>query len=714
MPQKTAEKNNAAPGIKTSIMPISIINNPGLKPYIESFSYAPENITQQPLGDLLGFFRIRDTSDDSAYIVNFLASVVKKEYYINPKRLVENSFDLALHKANVALSELAKNGNINWLGAVDAAIGVTEGNTFHFSVAGEAKILLFRDGILTDISEGLASFEEEPHPLKTFVNVSSGIIRPGDKIIITSNDIFRVFSLAEIKKNAERFPGEKFVQFLHTALVNELEAAEAIVIDVSEAEKLKKKKIKEQKEELYNVFSEKAFKGVIYSRKKTKPALSAAKDKKIIDYVDEKTGHIYIQEEEGLSRRRSVYSLYWFLLKEKLADVFYRLKDKIRQRVFLIGQKFKSLPKINKVQSLIGPGLSLGRRLKNVKNKVWLPSLKTKLSGVGREGVWKEVLRFLPSFSKAKKAFAGLTREQRLYGLLILAAVIVLPFLFIKIKNREPAAPSSSETIQVKSQREILSADKNINLDAGAAIIDSSAQAMDVLLFGDSIFAITKNSIIARSGDENKNEFPLTAGEGNIAAAAVMKDLKLFFLLTDQKKIISWSPVTREFKANEIAIPDTAAISSLGTYLTYLYLVDSRGKQIYRYPRSESGFGEKVNWLKNSSDAGKVSDIAIDENIYLAQGSALTKLFRGKKQDFNIEPSATPINFDKIFTTSETDKLYALDAANSRLIILGKNGEIQSQYYNELLKNAQDFSVNMENNKVYFVTSEGKVATMQL
>jgi hypothetical protein len=342
MPPKNNGKNGSAPEIKVTINPLSIVNDLKLKPYIESFSHSPANIVQQPLGNLLGFLKVRDTSEDSAYIVNFLSSVIKKEYYINPKRFVENSFDSALHKANVALSELAKNGNINWLGMIDSAVCVFEKNNFHFSVTGEAKILLLRNNALTEISEGLADLEEEPHPLKTFVNVSSGSIQPGDKIIITSDDLFRVFSLTEIKKNANRFQGEKFVQFLHTALVNELEAAETIIVDVSEAEKITKKREKEREpeEEVANVFSEKAFREPVY----TKAEGVSEKNRPASDFIDEKTGHIYVQQEDKTgSHQENRFYLFWFLLLEHLSDFRFWLKEKARKLLYLGRQKLKNL-----------------------------------------------------------------------------------------------------------------------------------------------------------------------------------------------------------------------------------------------------------------------------------------------------------------------------------------------------------------------------------
>ena len=248
--------------LEKTISPVLVINNPSLKPYVEVFEYYPENIYQQPLGSLIGFFEIKDYSKDSAYIVNFLTLTLKKEYYNNPKRSVAESLDSALHKVNLALSEIANKGNIEWLGKLDAAIFVLEKNNAHFSVSGKAKIFLYRNTVLTDLSEGLASDFPEPHPLKTFINVSSGRLEKFDQILITSEDIFHILSVTELRKNFQRFKGEKFVQLLKTALSNQLELIATLVVQISDTNltnEIKNFSSRKKISPIGNVFSEKTF-----------------------------------------------------------------------------------------------------------------------------------------------------------------------------------------------------------------------------------------------------------------------------------------------------------------------------------------------------------------------------------------------------------------------------------------------------------------------
>ena len=206
MPSKNSEKDKESKeAIKEKLTPILVINNSKYKPYIELFENYPENVLLKSLGTLAGFFKIDALDDDSSYIVNFLTSILKKEYYSNHKRTVSDSFDAALKKVNLALSELAKQGNVSWLGKLDGAVCVIEKNNFHFTVCGKSKILLLRNQLLNDISKDLADDSAEPNPLKTFSDVSSGQLFPKDKLIITTEDIFQLFSLPQIQKKRPPF-----------------------------------------------------------------------------------------------------------------------------------------------------------------------------------------------------------------------------------------------------------------------------------------------------------------------------------------------------------------------------------------------------------------------------------------------------------------------------------------------------------------------------
>ena len=59
MSSRNSDKNKEVlKELEKTISPVLVVNNSSLKPYVELFNYAPENIYQQPLGSLIGFFEI--------------------------------------------------------------------------------------------------------------------------------------------------------------------------------------------------------------------------------------------------------------------------------------------------------------------------------------------------------------------------------------------------------------------------------------------------------------------------------------------------------------------------------------------------------------------------------------------------------------------------------------------------------------------------------
>lgn len=877
MPPKNTNKNkDVLKELEKTISPVLIINNSSLKPYVELFEYEPENIYQQPLGSLVGFFEVKEFSDDSAYIVNHLTAVLKKEYYINPKRPVTESLDSALHKVNLALSEIARIGNVEWLGKINAAICVLEKNNAHFSVSGNAKIFLHRNTILSEISEDLASDSPEPHPLKTFINVSSGRLEKNDRLLITSGDIFHILSTTEIKKNFERFEGEKFVQFLRTALSNQMEMIASIVIEMAEPapEVAKKAMPRKKSANATNVFSETTFAN-------SSPAQNLAENdefnetEEIVEdanYTDKKTGHIYIQGEaiDPSKSTNSQVGLYQDLIKEKISQGIFLTKNELRKRFSLykkqlakkralrqaererqlqlqaeenkrleeqrvldeiereqrlveekelerirleqeaIEQKrlaklatkivvvkeepvenlpaqepaeieevqieerelsfkeklalikleqqhnavidlrkktptptpledlqedadddfeeeydeeseFNEIENVSKLQALkslasnmvgkISPALKHAKEATLTHTK----KLRTKVASKtqAKKAVHTESeLSIVPHFSKISNLFSRFSGKQKLYTLGALILIFIVPLFIVHFMNK-PKAPTIADLQVVSmSAAELLANEKNIQFNTETRTIFPNSNIVTSLIAGDSTAIITKASIVLLQNNQ-PTEFQLPAGSGTSIRATFMNDLSLIFVLTDSGKVISFSPISKKFTDNKIDLAGVSSTSFVGTYLTYLYVLDQKSSQIYRYPRADGGFGARTEWLKDSTPLSQVSEMTIDDNIYAVQNNQVLKFFKGKKVDFSLEDSNTPVHFDKLFTTPDLQSIYALDIKNSRVIVFSKDGSILSQYWNDAFKDGSSLSVD-EKNKIAFIGTSSGLIEMKL
>ncbi|EKE19043.1 MAG: hypothetical protein ACD_9C00158G0007 [uncultured bacterium] len=861
--------------LEKTISPVLVVNNSSLKPYVELFEYSPENIYQQPLGSLVGFFEIKDYSEESAYIVNFLTSVLKKEYYINPKRPVTESLDSALHKVNMALSELVKHGNVEWLGKINAAICVLEKNNAHFSVSGNAKIFLYRNQALSEISEDLASDSLEPHPLKTFVNVSSGRLEKNDRLLITSEDIFHILPVTEIKKNFQRFEGDKFVQFLRTALSNQMEMLASVVVEMVEAAPAVATKTLPRKKttRMANVFSEKTFANsmseeIIPEDEHSDEIIEEA------NYTDKKTGHIYIQGETNdiIKTANPQINIYKDLVKEKISQGIFLTKNEIRKRISLYkkqsakkkelrqaekekrkqimeeeakrieeqrvleeieiqhrlaeekelervrleqekiiaeqelaermqleqqqrkleekqqqqqqhkaitpeenkelklknyelsfkeklerakleyqrsismdvkkqeeksnledmeddfeefeeedGDEYFEEPKnkttsntISKLQAIKSYASNLNEKiapiLRHAKESTSTSKLLEKINGQETEASTnKQKFTIAPHFSKIKQLFSQFNNKQKVYILVAMILIFIVPIFIVRFLNTPKPSITSDLPATIPSQSEILANEKNIRLKVDTQKVSSTENIVTTLIANDEATLITKSSIAIIQNGETK-EFPLPADSGTPIRAAYMNDLSLVFVLTDTDKVISFSPISKKFIDNKINLAGVTSTNFIGTYLTYLYLLDSKTNQIYRFPRADGGFGEKTSWLKDSTSLSETSDMTIDDNIFVVSNNQVLKLFKGQKQDFTLETSTTPINFDKIYTTPELQSLYALDIKNSRLVQYSKDGKILAQFHNETFKDASSLAVNEKNKTAYVAVPSGLIS----
>ena len=710
--------------LNRSVFAVQVAGDSYFKPYIESFEFSGENVIQDQLGKILGFFEITEYSDYSAYIVNFLTSVLKKEYFANPKRPAIESFESSLNKINIALSELANQENINWIGKLNSAVCVLERNNIHFSTTGNAKVLLFRNDMLSDISEELSPEESEPHPLKTFTNVSGGRLEENDKFIITTNELFQIFSLNEIKKGALRFSGDKFAQFIRTAMVNELDIAATIIIDLTKSEEVRiEEDKKSQKKENLNAFSQLTFKK---KKRKDKTAGEIAKDSEKNEYTDSKTGHIYMQGEDKYSEKGSAWKNELNEAGEKISDFAFWIKKDLAKKITSNAKKISKtswIALVNFYYLIIWWIKSRRNKIKKGPIEKEKPVIiETNLEeegGAGKltiapknyftsaslEGLKSFFRDIIPSFTRIKARFDNLDYHQRIYAVLAVLAIIVVPLIWIKISGRKEIPAIVREKPAISDPKQIYANEKNIIFDKPLITLSATtAEAIPVISDGQIILVESqKIKKIKNSGESN--EFSLPENSGKVKGASLMKDLNMVLIYADSGKIISFNIATEKFQDNKIENLEGIKISRMGTYLTYLYLLDYQNNKIYRYPRAEGGFGNKVDWLKEDIELKNVSGMAIDENIYLADGDKIIKLFRGKKQAFNPEQSATPIKFNKIFTNTDTANIYVLDNPNGRVIKFGKSGEIISQYYSDKLKSALELAVDEKNNKAYFTTS---------
>lgn len=205
--------------IKANIREVVFSSEEG-KSFCDIFVYEPENVDEQALGNLYIIGEIVDFSENSSYLVNLLASIIKKEFYSNTKRSTMESLEASLHKANSALSDLAEQGNVDWIGNLNMTCGTYKNGELHLSQTGKGKTMLVRDGQITDIGKNTTN-EEKSHPFKTFTNIASGELENGDLVLFITPRIFNIFSVEKLRQLASSLDIEELAEIIQDSVEKE-------------------------------------------------------------------------------------------------------------------------------------------------------------------------------------------------------------------------------------------------------------------------------------------------------------------------------------------------------------------------------------------------------------------------------------------------------------------------------------------------------------
>jgi hypothetical protein len=763
--KKPPLKKAAAGELTRSFHEILVADKRAYEPFVKVFQAVGENVSKLDLGTLVGVFEVDEKSEDAAYIVNFLASVAKKEYFNNPRRGPIESFEAALHKVNVALAELVKHGNVSWLGKLHGALAVLEKNNLHFSVTGEGAFLLLRQEQFSEISAGLASSEAENHPLKTFVEVSSGRLMEDDTLLLVTPELKALFPLDYLTKQASRMKKEGFRQFLRTALVNEIDMAAVLVIEFGIKPESHHSKAASKKDDSSDVVIN-AFSGNSYNKKYTEQkvvldapaAIESVEPDTKEEFIDEKTGHIYVQGMdmsetptprfaflETLSdmsssagdlfsrtfRRQSKkiarFSAFLFWegkqkashLKRKttksIANLSHELQEKRAQKKQLREElqsqtplppstenvavleeveipledtpsltvapreeeplhlvvsdsenkpSQEASPALLRLRSLYqnepAPSVIMKKPVQSVKVKKAKSSQKPKLPAVSFDFIKKPLHSTTESLKtlwiQIQPFFKNKTFTYLVIGTIVIGSGLIFFFSF----SEDTAINESTTSIESKSAPLLESATQTNNNQLSAEKTFTLNKELVALSYLDNIaYGATPRSII---NVETNQEFNVPDIKGEIRYVTPMDDLGLLFILTSQNELLSWSPLTKSFTKNTLTLPENARVTGIGTYLTYLYVLDRGNNQLYRYPRTEGGFTTATNWMKESFELTDTAFLAINEAVALAPSREhLLSFVAGKTNgDFEFQDPNAPINIQSLTTDSDYPFIYAL------------------------------------------------------
>jgi len=142
----------------------------------------------------------------------------------------------------------------------------------------------------------------------------------------------------------------------------------------------------------------------------------------------------------------------------------------------------------------------------------------------------------------------------------------------------------------------------------------------------------------------------------------------------------------------------------LASFGSYAYILNPVKRNFYRYLITESAVSDPVGWLVDPLDVSydSITSVAIDGDVWFTTNSGeLKKYSSGSKAAFEVKgllvPFSTPIY---VFTSESLDKLFILEPAKNRVVLLDKTGVFVKEITSSSIATVTSM----------FVDSEGKTA----
>jgi hypothetical protein len=228
-------------------------------------------------------------------------------------------------------------------------------------------------------------------------------------------------------------------------------------------------------------------------------------------------------------------------------------------------------------------------------------------------------------------------------------------------------------------------------------LIRAGVNANKMSFVSDGKFVVTSSSLgIVMSIDIKTKEVKVVAGKGaGLGWLDAVSDGTKYYVMSKSGMF----PVGEESSSMTF---DTAVTSplSFSKFGANLYVLEKNNKEVFKYPLTDSGFGERVRWLKEGQlIASSPVDLDIDVDIWVLEEKGQIERFRrGVKEVFSISGLSPDMEFEKVAVEKEGDRIALLSSKSGSVVFCSKkDGTCSQQIKSEKLKEAKDIEFDGEN-----------------
>ncbi len=701
---------------------------------IETYLFEP-SAAEARLGYLYAAGETEARDGVGKELLDMTISALQREYYRDPSRNSLNSFESALHQANLVLHDASEQGIRDWMGYFHVSVGVLAQESLHVSTAGHGTIFLVRRTSVTELSADL-SYSPITEPLRTFSQVASGTVAPRDVVFFGTSALQTAFRREDLTR---------------------------IVIDPSAD------RISSRLEQLYEDQQlTAALAAIVFTT--VSPAIAVAPAS--------------VGGEQELPRRQSVMAQ----VKPRQPLVIER--SVLRSALAIIGRTFSMggawlravawpvLLRGSKAsgRAVAAASVSTGHAARELtKQGVSRVQERTGESGQAAAALRPPRRPLLPRIGGAIAGLPGglvswlkrLPRATKVFAIItvVLVVVLVATLSFLQQKRTEDASiQQASETLhdartkadaaetaliydnrdqarnlltdaegqvaqlagtglyveEVQAlQTQIVSIQDRLQRIARAStaatsVIGEFSEALDgavptsLTVLGDTLYTFnpTTNTIIAMKSDgavETVTE--TTSGIGFLTSGTAHVADKTIVFTTDAPGVALFDSKNNELSGQEISFSsESPDLGDVVTYGSRLYAHDRSAGNIYGFSKSLRGYGSGLPWISDPDfPKDSIVSFAVDGGIFtLHSDGAIKRLFKGVSDEFIAEPVEPPLaGATKIIVSDELRYLYVFDPGRNRVVVYDKQGVLLQQVLLDVAPDLHDVAIAADESTLY-------------
>ena len=635
----------------------------------EIFGYQPDNVSKNKWGYLYiigGINKLILSSNPNFYLLNSIASILKKEYYANYYENPGSALENALRKVNGIISSSEYRNDLEML------IIAIQDNRIIFTKIGETKILLIRNNKIFDLNQ-ISKNYQELNKNTLFKNIIRGKIQEKDRLVITTkkarnllkNEFFiarlikRSFSQIEdfVKRNMDNLKKEPGIAILQITIEKFTDANyKKNVINKSIS-------IDKNYKETNSAFSE----GIDYSQ---------------LDNFYNKVSNLKINYK---------YNFYKNLL-EKVFN-FKKYFNSFTNEPIIYNNPSNPLKILSATFFIL---INFSKKLtRHTINNI----IQIKQAFIERKFFKSEI------YSKPKKLPFLNTKYKIIIPIIAVIVIIILSIFIFFGNDKKTPTPDSYNIINSFLGEAIkqIADTKNFPFDIKKIVIAenniigySSKEAYKINDYANPELLFTNSSL------SKPFDFALNLNRDNIVFISEGEDI-------NSKKTLIYNINNNSFNVDELLWPISGSILDAKNFNNSLFVLGENN--IIKYSFKNGSFSEAKKWIQTSNNQEKLINplsMAIDGSIFILDNLGnISEFLKGEKID-EIANLGLVSKDSQIVTNEDLNKIYFFDSLSSKIIIINKlTSEIEYNFKDPFLTGIKYISPQNNESSLFVLDNKG-------